>query len=66
MGTRLAGIQDYMIHRFIKENGGRVAKEQLLEALAGSEEERRIVEDKLRTMAQYGILVVEGDEVTLP
>lgn len=62
----MAGIQDYMILRFVREKGGRITKEEIFEALADNEEERKTIDEKLRRMVRYGIVMSEGDEVRLP
>ena len=40
-------VQDYIIHRFIRESGGKVTKQEILEALGSDEESRRMIEEKL-------------------
>lgn len=64
--TAIAAIQDYMIYNVLRDRGGRATKEQIVEALGGGDEVRRVVEEKLRMMARFGLVVVEGDTVKIP
>ena len=64
--AEVAAIQDYMIFNAIRDRGGSATKEQIVEALGGGDEVRRVVEEKLRMMARFGLVVVEGDAVMIP
>lgn len=57
-------VQDYTIHRFISKSG-RVTKQEICEALGSDEESKRIIEEKLRMMERFGIVVIEGDVVRI-
>lgn len=61
MGT--AGSTDHMIYRFIRDRGGRATKQQIFEALGDDAGARKAIEERLRLMATYGIVKIEGDEV---
>ena len=56
-------IQDYVIHRFIRERGGKATKKEVLEALGRDEESKRLIEEKMMMMARFGILSIDGDVV---
>ena len=58
-------VQDYMIHRFIREKSGKATKQEVLEAFGNDEETRRMVEEKLSMMQRFGILVIDGDVIRL-
>ena len=61
-------ISDYTIYKIIENQGGKTTKKQIfeaLEALGGPEAEKRIIEEKLRTMERFGIITIDGDEVTI-
>lgn len=64
--TGIAAIQDYMIYNVLRDRGGRATKAQIFEALGGGDEVRKVVEEKLRMMARFGLVVVEGDMVKIP
>ena len=58
-------VQDYKIHRFIREQGGKVRKKEILEALGSDKESKRLIEDKLMMMERFGILRIDGDVVSI-
>ena len=64
--TEIAEIQDYMIYRVIRDHGGRITKKQIFEALGTDNKTKRVIEEKLRMMTRFGIVVVEGDNVRIP
>lgn len=64
--TEIAQIQDYMIYRVIRDHGGRITKKQIFEALGTDDKTKKVIEEKLRMMTSFGIVVVEGDNVRIP
>ena len=56
-------IRDHVIHRFIRERGGRATKKEILEALGRDEESKRLIEEKVTMMTRFGILAIDGDVV---
>lgn len=58
-------IQDYKIHRFIREKGGKVRKKEILEAFGSNKESKRLIEEKLTMMARFGLITINRDEVTI-
>ena len=58
-------ISDYTIYKIIENQGGKTTKKHIFEALGGPEAEKRIIEEKLRTMERFGIITINGDEVTI-
>ena len=58
-------VQDYIIHRFIRESGGKATKREILEALGCDEESRRTIEAKLMMMERFGIVTIEGDIIRI-
>lgn len=58
-------VQDYIIHRFIRERGGGATKQEILEALGSDEESKRLIEEKLTMMERFGILTIDGEIVSL-
>ncbi len=61
----LSSIQDYMIHRFIRENNGKATMAEILKALGKSEEDRRLIREKIQMMERFGMLTVKGDIVSI-
>ena len=58
-------VQDYIIHRFIREQGGKATKQQIFEALGSDKETRRRIEEKLMMMDRFGLVVIDGEEVKI-
>jgi len=56
---------DHVIYRAIRDRGGRATKQQIFEALGDDAGTRKAIEERLRLMATYGIVAIEGDEVRL-
>ena len=58
-------VQDYMIHKFVRERGGKALKQDIFEALGTDEETKRIIGEKLTMMARFGIITIEGDVIRI-
>ena len=58
-------VQDYIIHRFIREQGGKATKKQIFEAFGSDKETRRRIEEKLMMMDRFGLVVIDGEEVKI-
>lgn len=54
-----------MIHKFIRENNGKATMKEILKALGKSEEDRRIIREKISMMERFGMLTVKGDLVII-
>lgn len=54
-----------MIHRFIRERGGKASKQEILEALGTDEESRRAIEEKLTMMERFGFITMDRDIVRI-
>lgn len=61
----MAGIYEHVIHRFLRERGGKASKQEIFEALGSDEESRRTIEEKVTMMRRMGIVVVDGDVVRI-
>jgi len=61
----LSSIQDYMIHRFIKERNGKTTLEEIIKALSKSEEDKQLITEKIRMMERFGMLTVKGNTVAI-
>lgn len=60
-----AEISEYTIHRFIKERGGTTSKMEIYKALGGDAESRRSIDEKLRMMERYELIIIDEDKVRL-
>ncbi len=60
--TEIGEIQDYMIYRVIKDRGGNATKKQIFEALGTDDEAKRIIEEKLKKMTRFGIVMIDEEE----
>ncbi|MEM3028066.1 MAG: hypothetical protein QW220_04995, partial [Candidatus Bathyarchaeia archaeon] len=58
-------ISEYTIHRFIKERGGTTSKMEIYKALGGDAESRRSIDEKLRMMERYELIIIDEDKVRL-
>lgn len=56
-------VQEYKIHRFIREQGGKASKKAIYTALGDSAESRRIIDEKLSMMERFGLIIIDGEEV---
>lgn len=56
-------VQDYKILRFIKEQGGNTSVKAIYTALGDSADSRRSIDEKLRMMERFGLIIVDGKEV---
>jgi len=56
-------IFEHVIHRFLTEQGGSASRKDIYGALGDDEESRRMIDEKLRMMERFGLVVVDGEEV---
>jgi len=56
-------VQEYKIHRFIKEQGGKTSKKAIYAALGDSADSRRSIDEKLSMMERFGLIIIDGKEV---
>ena len=61
----MAEIFEHMIYGFLNEQGGRSSKEKIYEAIGDDAERRKNIDEKLRMMERFGIVIIDGDEVKL-
>jgi len=59
----MAVIFEHMIHRFLKERGGSASKKEIYKALGDDEASRRMIDDKLRMMERFGLVIIDEEEV---
>ena len=61
----MSTIQDYTIHQFLTKNNGKATIHEIIQALGDDEETKRIIEEKISTMARFGLITIEGDTITI-
>ena len=61
----MSTIQDYTIHQFLTKNNGKATIQEIIQALGDDEETKRIIEEKISTMARFGLITIEGDTITI-
>jgi DNA-binding HxlR family transcriptional regulator len=59
----MAVVYEYVIHRFLRERGGSASKEEIYKALGDDDASRRMINDKLRMMERFGLVIINGEEV---
>ena len=61
----MAVVYEYVIHRFLRERGGLASKEEIYKALGDDDASRRMIDDKLRMMERFGLVIIDGEEVKI-
>ena len=56
-------VQEYVIHRFIKGQGGKASKKAIYRAVGDNAESRRSIDEKLKMMGRFGLIIIDGEEV---
>ena len=56
-------IFEHVIHRFLRERGGSASKKEIYKALGDDSESRRMIDDKLKMMERFGLVIIDGEEV---
>lgn len=59
----MAVIFEHMIHRFLRDRGGSASKKEIFRALGDDTASRRMIEEKLRMMERFGLVIIDGEEV---
>jgi len=52
-----------MIHRFLRDRGGSASKKEIYKALGDDDASRRMIDDKLRMMERFGLVIIDGEGV---
>jgi len=61
----MSQIFEHTIHGFIKKRGGSASKKEIYAALGEDADSKRIIDEKLRMMERFGLIVIEGDKVKI-
>ena len=61
----MARVYEYTIHRFLRERGGSASKKEIYRALGDDDESRRLIDEKLRMMERFGLIVIDREEVNI-
>ena len=59
----MAVVYGHVIHRFLREHSGSASKKEIYKALGDDDASRRIIDDKLRMMERFGLVIIDGEEV---
>jgi len=59
----MAEIYEHVIHRFLRERGGSASKKEIYKALGDDEASRKMIDDKLRMMERFGLIIMVEEEV---
>ena len=58
-------IYEHVIHKFLREHGGSTSKNEIYKALGDDAESRRMIDEKLRMMERFGLVVIDGEKVNV-
>ena len=58
-------IYEHTIHSFLRERGGSASKDEIYRALGDDAESRRRIDERLRMMERFGLVVIDGEEVKI-
>ena len=58
-------IYEHAIHKFLRERGGSASKNEIYKALGDDAESRRMIDEKLRMMERFGLIVIDGEKVNV-
>jgi len=61
----MAEIYEHVIHSFIRERGGSASKNEIYTALGSDTESKRRIDEKLRMMERFGLIVIDGEKVKI-
>jgi hypothetical protein len=61
----MAEIYEHVIHKFLREHGGSASKNEIYKALGDDAESRRMIDEKLRMMERFGLIVIDGEKVNV-
>ena len=61
----MAVIYEHVIHRFLKERGRSASKKEIYKALGDDAVSRRMINEKLRMMERFGLVIIDGEEVKI-
>jgi hypothetical protein len=58
-------IYEHAIHKFLREHDGSASKNEIYKALGDDAESRRMIDEKLRMMERFGLIVIDGEKVNV-
>jgi hypothetical protein len=56
-------IYEYVIHRFLRERGGSASTKEIYKALGDDMASRGMIDEKLRMMERFGLVIIDGEQV---
>jgi len=54
----MSEIFEYKIHDFLRRSGGSASKEEIYKAFGEDIEAKRIIDEKLRMMERFGLIII--------
>jgi DNA-binding HxlR family transcriptional regulator len=61
----MAEIYEHVIHKFLRAHGGSASKNEIYKALGDDVASRKMIDEKLRMMERFGLIVVDGEKVNV-
>ena len=61
----MSEIFEHAIHSFIRERGGSALKKEIYAALGSDNDSKRMIDEKLRMMERFGLIVIDGEKVKI-
>jgi len=61
----MAEIYEHAIHNFLREHGGSALRREIYTALGSDTESKRRIDEKLRMMARFGLIIIDGEKVKI-
>jgi len=58
-------IYEHTIYGFLRERGGLASRDEIYRALGDDAESRRRIDERLRMMERFGLVVIDGEEVKI-
>lgn len=61
----MSRIYEHDVHSFLRERGGSASRDEIYKALGDDAESKRRIDDILRMMERFGLIIIEGEEVKI-
>jgi len=61
----MAEVYEHVIHSFLREHGGSALKKEIYTALGSDTESKRRIDERLRMMERFGLIIIDGEKVKI-
>jgi len=61
----MAEVYEHVIHKFLRDHGGSASKKEIYKTFGSNAESNRRIDEKLRMMERFGLIVIDGEEVKI-